>query len=121
MLKISRRNSGERTAAYSPCSVSARISRIQGVEHIIGSARDITEHLRIEKEKQSFLKRYQTLMDTAIDGIHIVDIQGNLVEANDAFCKMLGYSRKEMSGLSVADLDTKWSREELLARWKKFV
>ncbi|MGA8862296.1 MAG: PAS domain S-box protein [Gallionella sp.] len=103
------------------CSVTAAVSRIQGVEHIIGSARDITEQLRIEKEKQSFLKRYQTLMDTAVDGIHIVDNQGNLVEANDAFCSMLGYSRNEISGLSVADIDAKWSREELLERWKKFI
>jgi diguanylate cyclase (GGDEF)-like protein/PAS domain S-box-containing protein len=103
------------------CSVSAGISSIQGVQHIIGNARDITETRRIQREKELLLRRYQTLMRTALDGIRVMDINGDIVEANDSFCEMLGYTPEETSRLNIADWDAQWSKEELLQRLKDFV
>lgn len=42
-------------------------------------------------------------MDNALDGIHIIDDQGNVLEANKAFCRMLGYTQEEVLQLNVAD------------------
>ena len=80
----------------------------------IGSGVDITE--RIEKEKiiETLSLRNKTLLQTASDGIHIIDLQGNIIETNHSFCKMLGYNSEEILKLNVADFDIKWSREELL-------
>jgi len=39
--------------------------------------------LGLESQKNEMLLR------TASDGIHICDLEGNLVQANDAFCRML--------------------------------
>ena len=71
------------------------------------------------KKPRALLLRNQTLMQNAMDGIHVMDMQGNIVEANDAFCHMLGYTKKEMSScLNVADWDAQWSAEELRERFK---
>ena len=43
--------------------------------------------------------RNQVYLRNASDGIQITDASGRLVEANDALCAMLGYSRQELLGL----------------------
>lgn len=72
-------------------------------------------------ETSSQLKRYQILMKNALDGIHIMDVEGNIIEANDSFCEMLGYTREEALKLNVADWNSQWSREELQARFRHLV
>ena len=103
------------------CSVSAGISTIQGVQYIVGNARDITETRRAQHEKELLLRRYQTLMKNALDGILVMDINGNIVEANDSFCEMLGYTAEEASRLNISEWDVQWSKQELLQRLKNFI
>jgi len=47
------------------------------------------EARRLRQKTETLLLRNQALMQNSMDGIHIMDAQGNLVEANDAFCRML--------------------------------
>jgi diguanylate cyclase (GGDEF)-like protein/PAS domain S-box-containing protein len=49
----------------------------------------------------------------ASDGIHILDSEGNLVEASDSFCQMLGYTKAELIGMNVAQWDAKIPAAEL--------
>ena len=72
-------------------------------------------------ETNSQLKRYQILMKNALDGIHILDAEGNIIEVNDSFCEMLGYTPEEAAKLNVADCDSQWSKEELLAKLKNLI
>jgi diguanylate cyclase (GGDEF)-like protein/PAS domain S-box-containing protein len=44
-------------------------------------------------------ERVQALLHHAGDGIHIIDADCRLVEANNAFCAMLGYTRAQMIGM----------------------
>jgi len=74
--------------------------------------------LRLQRETEILLRRKQTLMHNSMDGIHVMDMQGNIMETNDAFCKMLGYTREEAARLNVADWDAQWSAEELRERFK---
>ncbi|WP_426190669.1 putative bifunctional diguanylate cyclase/phosphodiesterase [Massilia sp. DWR3-1-1] len=41
----------------------------------------------------------QALLHHAGDGIHIIDADCRLIEANDAFCAMLGYTRAQLIGM----------------------
>lgn len=95
---------------------------------VIGIARDITARKqgeialkRANDEMTALLRRNQVLMKTANDGIHVMDIQGNIVEVNDAFCDMLGYTREEALHLNAADWDAQWSCEELQERFRGFI
>lgn len=59
--------------------------------------------LKIESKKaQMFLKM-------SADGIHILDIYGNVILASDKFCQMLGYSQKEILNMNVAQWDDTFS------------
>lgn len=101
--------------------LSAGITEIQGVPHIVSTTRDITEPRRIQQEKGTLLRRYQTLMKNALDGIYVMDVQGDILEANDTFCDRLGYTQEEMSHLNIADWNVQWSKEELLERLRNLV
>jgi len=71
------------------------------------------DSLRKEVETRHALLRF------ASDGIHILDAVGNVVEASDAFCAMLGYRHDQVIGMNVADWDVGLdlaSRDDMLRR-----
>ena len=53
------------------------------------------------------------LFNSAADGIHILDTEGNVVQVTDSFCKMLGYTEEEMSGMNVAQWEANWTQDEI--------
>ena len=55
----------------------------------------------------------RALLRNASDGIHILDAAGDLIEASDAFCAMLGYRRDEMIGMNVSHWDAHFSAADL--------
>ena len=61
-------------------------------------------------------KKYETLLRASGDGIHVLDLEGNVMQANEAFCRMLGYTLNEISTMNVAQWDAQWSAAELKAR-----
>ena len=86
------------------------------------------DHMRIQLQK-SYLElidqnnnakreaeRYRTLMQTSMDGIHIIDANGYLVEYNEAFLNMLGYSDDEAHLLHVSDWEANFDTLEITAR-----
>ena len=52
----------------------------------------------------------------ASDGIHILDERGNVVQASEQFCAMLGYERSEVIGMNLTQWETRWPSEELVGR-----
>ena len=58
--------------------------------------------------------RLQTLLETASDGIHVLDTNGNVVEFSHAFARMLGYSLEETACLNVSDWDAMIPKAQLL-------
>jgi len=65
---------------------------------IQGIARDITERKRREKE-------YRLIVQTSMDGFWIVDTRGRFLDVNDAYCDLIGYSRDELLGMSIQDIE----------------
>ena len=82
---------------------------------------------QIAASKQSELKanalarRNQMLMQSTFDGIHILDDQGNIIEANDAFCRHLGYTQAEILQLSAFVFEAKLTADELKANIKELL
>ncbi len=64
-------------------------------------------------ERESLMN--ETLLRTASDGIHIFDLEGNIVQVNNAFCSMLGYTFVKLLTMNISQLDVKRSKEEILA------
>ena len=80
---------------------------------IIAVVTDMSDLKKAQKKIEDMALRYQTILQTASDGIHVLDEQGNVIEVNESFCNMLGYSREELLSMNVSDWDLKWSRDEL--------
>lgn len=68
---------------------------------------------RKELEAIALIRRNQVLMQNALDGIHILDDRGNLIEANDSFCRILGYTQTEARQLNVFDWEVQMTAEEV--------
>jgi two-component system, cell cycle sensor histidine kinase and response regulator CckA len=71
---------------------------------VIGSWNDVTLQQRAEEEARSLQQRSEIVFRQASDGMHLLDDRGRVVDANDAFCRMLGYSRDEALRLTTAEL-----------------
>lgn len=61
-----------------------------------GIISDITEQKQLEEALRASQLRFRRLADANIIGIIVADSEGTLIEANDAFLAMTGYSREEL-------------------------
>ncbi|MBA4374511.1 MAG: hypothetical protein C0402_16800 [Thermodesulfovibrio sp.] len=64
---------------------------------------------------------HQTILRTAMDGFWLVDAQGRLLEVNEAYCRMSGYSEKELLTLSVPILEAAESAGDITAHIQKIM
>ena len=64
-------------------------------------------------------KRFQTVFDAAPLGIAIADAKGYFLEANDAFFRLLGYSKDEIKKLTFMDITHPDDRSETIRLSKK--
>ena len=48
---------------------------------------------------------YKTIIQTAMDGFCLVGSQGNFLDMNDAYCRMMGYSREELLARKISDVE----------------
>jgi diguanylate cyclase len=68
---------------------------------------DITEQKRLEKEiikeKDDFIKTFETIIDSTIEGIIVYDENKNCIKANQIASNFLGYTKEEMMGKSAFD------------------
>lgn len=62
--------------------------------------------------------RFRSLMDHAADAFFIHDLEGRVREANQCACTSLGYSRDELLGLSVEDIEVDADIESLRVVWR---
>jgi PAS domain S-box-containing protein len=69
------------------------------------------EHPIAEELRQSE-KRFRTVFEAAPLGIAIADAKGYILEANDAFFRLLGYNKDEIKKLTFLDITHPDDREE---------
>jgi len=62
------------------------------------------EHKKIEEKLQESKARYQALFDRTLYCVYVHDFEGRFLDANDAAFDLLGYTRKEVSSLTLAEV-----------------
>jgi PAS domain S-box-containing protein len=83
--------------------------------YFIRQIQDIHHRKRAEVALHRELLRSKAFVRTSFDGIVILDQRGYVVEANQSFAQMLGYSLEEVLMLHISDWDAQWTRTELMA------
>jgi len=81
-----------------PVEISARYVRGTPHDYVVSLARDARERIQQEEE-------YRTVLRTAMDGFAIVDSLGRFLDVNEAYCKLLGYSREELLSMNLKQVE----------------
>ena len=87
--------------------IDAKSEKIQwnGKPAIQAFIRDITER-KLEEEK------HRIILKTSLDGFAIEDLKGNILEVNDSYCMMHGYTRSELLGKTIMDIEAMFPSED---------
>jgi PAS domain S-box-containing protein len=71
------------------------------IEYIIASLEDISER----KHAELIAMQFKSAIDTTHDGFWIVNQDGHLVEVNDSYAAMTGYSVAELTGMHIGSVE----------------
>ena len=66
---------------------------------------DISVRKQLEEGHKESKQRFKTISQTIMDGFSVVDIDGRIIEVNDAYCRMSGYSKNELLSMNITDLE----------------
>jgi len=91
----------------------------QTITGIIGQVHDISKRKSLEKELHVSEERYRKIVETAREGIYIVDNTGNIRFANRRLASMLGGSVEEIIGRSVFDFMDESARALALSKFER--
>jgi PAS domain S-box-containing protein len=110
-FKFHRKDGSELWTTIAASPISDKDGRYAGSLMMVT---DVTEHKRADEALAEEAIRRRVLMERSRDGISVLDENSELVEANQRFAEMMGYTPEELKGLHSWDWDTQWTREELL-------
>jgi PAS domain S-box-containing protein len=87
---------------------------------ISGACRDVTERLRTKEALREGEERYSALFSGITDAIYVHrttsdGLPGRIIEVNDIACQMLGYTKEELLGMEISEIDTTDSSIDLRA------
>jgi PAS domain S-box-containing protein len=78
-----------------------------------GFTLDITERKQAEEALRESAERYRLIVSAAMDGFVEVEMGGHLLDVNEAYCRMIGYSRDELLEMSVPDIEAMEKPDEV--------
>ncbi|MCX7425225.1 MAG: PAS domain S-box protein [Planctomycetia bacterium] len=63
------------------------------------------QHAALDREKYEAEQKYCAIIEASADGILMADVETKMLKyPNPAFCRMLGYTERELSTMTVADM-----------------
>ncbi len=89
-----------------PIDASISQVRLHDAEHFVLILRDVTERRQVEAALRENERRYRTLFSQAMDGILLLDAEGNIVDVNNSFARMHGYTIDALLRMNLRDMDT---------------
>lgn len=104
-----------------PVEITTNYVNYDGREYNMAIVRDITERKAAELALMEQTLRNQLILENTHDGFIILAIDGRLREANNAYCRLVKYDRSTLLGMSIADLSTLKSPEEIKKIIKKIM
>jgi PAS domain S-box-containing protein len=88
-------------------------------DSVISTGRDLTNLVGIALIERNISERkmaemqYKTVTQSSADGFWQTDTQANIVDVNDACCRILKYSREELLKMKVSDIEDKENPQDI--------
>lgn len=82
---------------------------------------DITKRKRAEEGIRGYAEQYQAMLSAALFGFWLADEKGKLLDVNDNYCRMCGYTREELLNLSISDLEIIENLEDTARHMRKII
>ena len=89
--------------------------------HNQGILIDITEKKLAEEKLSKSEEKFRRIVETAGEGFVLMNEGLDIADVNNAYCRMIGYSREELLGKSVLDLATDDFRSFMMANKEKYL
>ena len=83
---------------------------------ILGTYEDITEKKISEKALLESESKFRNIFNSSSDGIVIIDLNENVIEANEAFLVKTGYTRNKIHNMSYLNLVDRGSHDSIRER-----
>jgi PAS domain S-box-containing protein len=81
---------------------------------------DISEILEAAALRDSG-EAYRSIVETSLDGFWCLDGKGKLLDVNLAYCRLSGYTRAELLGMRISDLEAKESAAETAMHVRRII
>lgn len=82
-------------------------------------AGDVTKHKRVELKREESVERLSRIVDSSPDAITVTDLNGNIIECNQATLDVAGFSKKEVLGKSAFDFFAPKDRQRAAENMEK--
>ncbi|MCA1988291.1 MAG: PAS domain S-box protein, partial [Desulfarculus sp.] len=96
------------------CELSVELIEVEGRPCFLAVMVDVTERKRAEAE----LELIHFTLNHAPAAAYLIRSDGSFAYVNQTACDRLGYTRQELLGLRVRDLDPVYTEQNRLALWK---
>ncbi|MEI6219373.1 MAG: PAS domain S-box protein, partial [bacterium] len=77
------------------------------------------ENITARKQAEQVLVQLKAMIDISLDGFWIVDLMGHLLQVNEAYAKMSGYSVDELLNIPISQLEALEDPAQIKARIDK--
>lgn len=104
-----------------PVEITANYIQYDGREYNMSIVRDITQRKADEQALMEQTLRNKLILENTHEGFIILALDGKLREANNAYCRLVKYDRNTLSSMTIADLSTLRSAEEINKNIKKII
>jgi two-component system sensor kinase FixL len=84
-----------------PLHLSVGEMAVKGERKFTGMLHDLTQRVRLEDELRASEARWRSVIDSAVDGIVVIDAHGRIEAFNPAAVRLFGYEEREVVGRNV--------------------
>ena len=88
-------------------------------EHFVAVFDVITDRKRAEEVLRTSEEKFRAYVEQAADAVFVHDSQGRFVDVNRWACESLGYSRAELLGMNVQEIEQDFSLESDRRAWSE--
>lgn len=92
------------------------ISFLAAVSNVIGTALQRGE---AEDAARRQAEQYEAILATTSDGFLVYDPAAGILDVNDAYCRMSGYSREELLRMPLADIEAIMTEPQIVERIRR--